>query len=317
MSEHEPRQPGPIGHEPKWNESMYVFWRDPGTGISGWTRIAQQPNQAATSTFVCVARPSGHRYRHFELGAYAEGHRGSERWRGEGLEFWWEDDVLHVRYESSDCAFDLEWRGFYEPVDFHALMATFVEDLGEINAQHVEQSGSVTGTVRVGEVEATVDAMGHRDHSWGHRDTGRMLTSRWMIGCTGPELAWSGVAVLLDSGRLITTGFVVRDGEVIPVRDLGVTLATREDGLSYTTAVAHFELIDDTSLDVTLEDVMVGGVLEVPPWVGIETTGVARVGGRLGIGNCETANNITGGSTTPPMLVTGGAVGQGLSGPSA
>jgi hypothetical protein len=294
---------------------MYVFWRDPRSAISGWTRIAQQPNQQATSTFACIALPTGTRYRVLDHGSFEAHHRADARWRGNGLEFRWDNEVLRVRYASDDCEYDLSWVGFYDPVDFHAIMATFGRDLGEINAQHVEQSGTVRGTLRVGNETFEIDALGHRDHSWGYRDTSQMLASRWMIGTVGPELSWSGVAVLLATGAFIRTGFVVRDGEVVPVTDLDVTLATKEDGLSYVGADARFELFDGTSLAVELSDVVTGGILEVPPWVGIECGAVATAAGHVGVGNCETSNSITGGSITPPLLVTGGAVGQGLTGP--
>ncbi|HEX9684073.1 MAG TPA: hypothetical protein VGA13_13395 [Acidimicrobiales bacterium] len=312
---HEPRRPREVGPEPLWNESMYVFWRDESARVSGWTRIAQQPNAGATSTFACVAlHDDGGRFRMLDLGDYRDGYRDHGRWSGLGQQWWWEDDVLRISHQSDDCSYDLSWSGFYEPVDFHALMATFVEDLGEINAHHVEQSGSVSGRVHIGDREIDIDALGHRDHSWGHRDTGSMLTSRWMIGTVGPDLSWSGVTVLKSDGALIRTGFVVRGGEVTPMTGVEVNLDTKEDGLSYVRGEATFGLVDGSSLAVTLTDVTPGGILEVPPWLGLEASAVATIEGRHGVGNCEVSNNITGGSTAPPVLVTGGATTNGLAG---
>lgn len=308
----EPATPGTVGPEPRWNESMYVFLRDPATAVSVWVRIAQQPNLGATSTFACVALPDGRRFRHFDIGGFEPGQRG-EGWRGNGMEFRNVGSELEVRYSSVDCDIDIAWTGFHHPVDFHRIMASFSDDLGEINAEHVEQSGRATGRIRVGDDDSSIDALGFRDHSWGHRDTANMLTHRWMIGTTGPELSWSGVAVLMADGNLVKTGWVVRDGELTPAKDMDVTLATLEDGLSYTQADATMHLMDGSDLDLTLTDVVVGGVLEIPPGaVVIECSGVATANGGIGVGNCEVSNSITGGTAAPPVLVTGGAVGQGI-----
>ena len=308
----EPQVPGPVGLEAKWNDSMFVFSRDTATGLSTWARIAQQPNDGATSTFVCVLMPDGTRFRFFDLGTFQPGHRAPDRWLGDGLEFQNEGDRIRIRYSAPQCDLDLTWTGFHPPVDFHKIMARFSEELGEINAEHVEQGGEVTGRVRVGDQELDLSGMGYRDHSWGHRSTGSMLAHRWMIGTVGPALSWSGVSILMDGGRLVKTGFVVRDGDLTPVTDMDITVATKEDGMSIVAADSTLHLMDGSSLEVALTDVQVGGVLEVPPLSVVESTGVAVADGKIGVGDCEVSNSLTGGTMAPPVLVTGGAVGQGI-----
>lgn len=316
MTVAEPLEPGGYDRDPDWNESLYTYWYDRAAGVAGWHRIAQRPNRGTVGTFTCIATPSGVRYRHHdEFGPFGRGARDGI-WRGSGLELAWKgDDVQSLRYGSPDCDADLEWRGIHAIVDYRQVALGYDDHLADIAAAHVEQSGRITGVVRVGDEHYTVDALGHRDHSWGHRHLTSLLCTRWLIGTVGPQLSWSA-AVVVVGDMVAEVGYVVRGDDVLAVRSFDIVLATEVDGLSYRRADAVLGLDDGTQLALVLDDVVAGGILRDQPWVGLECAATARVDGLVGVGNCETGSNITGGSNVPPMLVSGGAIGEGLSHPT-
>ena len=116
--------------------------------------------------------------------------------------------------------------------------------VGDLAHGHVETSCRVSGRVQVGEtVVELVDALGHRDRSWGPRDLTSCRNHRWFAGTCGPELCFSFDNILLEPDIPLELGYVVRSGVVDTVTSVDVEVALGPDCLTprSVTAVARCE----------------------------------------------------------------------------
>jgi hypothetical protein len=118
-------------------------------------------------------------------------------------------------------------------------------------AEHYEQAGSYTGTIRIGEKRIPLThATGHRDHSWGRRDISAVEGWTWLTVQFG-----KGAAVNVASfraGRLdIQSGFMSRNGCNYPCRILRLDTAFEDDGL--TQKSVHFVAEDSAGFRMEVE----------------------------------------------------------------
>ena len=125
---------------------------------------------------------------------------------------------LPRRHVTMDLTFDC----FHEPFDFHRSLkkrpisvARFLQKLSPVyllnhlpilpikikavpnmvNAQHYEQGGFVTGTIKIDEEVFPFDGTGQRDHSWGVRDMRVLNNWQWFSCQFGDELAFNAMRV--------------------------------------------------------------------------------------------------------------------------
>lgn len=102
-------------------------------------------------------------------------------------------------------------------------------------ANRLEQTGHVTGSLRVAEQRFEWDRIGHRDHSWGTRDWGVPHHWKWFIAYTETGQVVNGW-IWIAYGEWGFGGYVVRDGITVPVR-----------------SIAHHAEYDDDMVQVRLE----------------------------------------------------------------
>jgi len=91
--------------------------------------------------------------------------------------------------------------------------------------RHVDEVGTVTGTLRIGEREYEIDGRGAKDHSWGVRDWGRPKGWRWvdMSFQDGPELTvWRAT---FDGTTWLDDGAIYADGEADPITSFAERLS--------------------------------------------------------------------------------------------
>lgn len=99
-------------------------------------------------------------------------------------------------------------------------------------AEHYEQAGSYTGTIRIGgrKIDLT-NATGHRDHSWGYRDITAAKSWTWLTVQFGEGLAVN--VACFKAGKLdIVNGYIHRNGRNRPLRKIGLVTEFEGDGLT-------------------------------------------------------------------------------------
>jgi hypothetical protein len=300
--------------DPLWQESTLFCWRDAKAGVGGFLRLAHEPNVAALNCCFGLFTDDGLRFRRNVTGApLAAGDRrdGYFGWGDRiGVTF---DNGAHIRADFPDCSASLRFDDFHPRFDYHAIAAPFATLTGASN--HFEVSGRVTGTVRIGEREITVDALGYRDRSWGRRDWSTSRGTRWWPCVFGPDLTTHLIHLVLPE-RILKVGYVWRGGTTVPIIDSDVVVALESDGITPRGGTGVLHLQGGETLKLR-SDRIDGILLHVRGYSAIETFGTAWLEDgsgavRQGISNLEVSTNATGGNQ-PPVITTGSNSSEGLS----
>jgi hypothetical protein len=301
-----PHRPGP---DPLWQESALFTWYDLANGSGGFLRLGQEPNAGALNCCFGVFAADGRRFRANVSGApLRPGDRGEAHmaWRPHvRIDF---DGAPRIRADFADCDADLRFEDFHPRFDYGALVRG-VRLAGA--AHHFEVSGRITGRIRLGEQQIAVDALGHRDRSWANRDWAPIRSTRWWPCVFGPDLSTHLIHTYRAPGELVKLGYVWRNGRATPVVDSDVLVHLESDALTPRGGEARLRLADGDELSVRCErrDAV---VLHARGYTAVETIGVAKLDGRLGMSNLEVCNNAAGG-THPPAFTLGSNAGEGLS----
>jgi len=158
--------------------------------------------------------------------------------------------------EREGVAVELAFMGAHDPFSYcdnpDGLPAWFAAD-------RYEQTGRLTGRVRVGERVIAVDHPAHRDHSWGVRDWTAAQDWIWFVAYTA-----SGAAVQGWSWRTAeaagAAGYVLRDGRAVPVARIDARPLFDATGAPVALEATVFDT-DGVATRVRLESY---GTLELP-----------------------------------------------------
>jgi hypothetical protein len=99
-------------------------------------------------------------------------------------------------------------------------------------AEHYEQAGSYTGTMRIGDrTIALKNATGHRDHSWGYRDITAAKSWTWLTVQFGEGMAVN--VACFQAGKLdIMSGYMYRNGRNYALREIELETEFEDDGFT-------------------------------------------------------------------------------------
>jgi hypothetical protein len=121
-----------------------------------------------------------------------------------------------MTFRGDDIAIEYSFEALHEAFSYHAnpdgLPSWFAEN-------RMEQTGRVTGQIKVGRRRISLDHVGHRDHSWGHRDWGVPQHWKWFVAYTDSGTAVNGW-IWIAKGEWGFGGYVARDGLTVPVRTI-------------------------------------------------------------------------------------------------
>ena len=254
-----------------WQESDCYWFYDPTSGVGGFHRIGQKPNLATGQITAFVFAAGGERY---VLNDSYSNHRAiapQDRWEtghrvGTHVAEALGDQRMRFSWDAAECSAALE---FYE--SFHTprnWSKTGHSDsfMSNINSDgHLECAGKLRGDVRIGARTYAIDALAHRDRSWGFRDNSRVSMHRYRMfsGTVGPALSFARFLLDLKTGETMVAGFVSRHGIDLDVRDLRVVTAFDSDGLSPMGATAILTLETGEEVKIRCEGVQ-GFVTPVP-----------------------------------------------------
>lgn len=293
-------RPHAPGTDPLWQESSLFVWHDLEQGVAGFWRLGHEPAAGAVNSCFGVFTRDGLRFRSNVTGArLAPGDRGEAHmaW-GPHLKVLW-DGGAAITVDFADCEARLRFADFHPRFDYHAIVAP-EQPLAGVSS-HFEVSGRVTGSLRLGEREFAVDALGYRDRSWGRRDWSQIRGTRWWPCVFGPDLT-THVIHLVRAGRVLKVGYVWRDGRTIPIVDSDVIVTLESDALTPRRGEGLFQLANGETLRVAC-DRADGIVMHVRGYTAVETIGTATLAGRRGLSNLEVCSNAGGGSALPICTV--------------
>ncbi|HKQ83395.1 MAG TPA: hypothetical protein VJS42_14480 [Steroidobacteraceae bacterium] len=226
--------PHPFTDSPIWQESVLLHWYDQRQGIGGWHRIGHEPNNrgghAALWSF--LFDKAGWQYRRcgeVQLSAADTFTHGFGA--GSALRFAYENDAAVWTVNDGPVSARVECRNLFPLVD---PFPPGDEVAAKRFPNHFEVAGRVTGEVSYEGRKTTVAGFGYRDHSWGQRDWERgMLNHRWFTGTLGTELSFAAITAQANTGRLVRTGYIRRNGETIFAQEVDVIAYMEPDGLTH------------------------------------------------------------------------------------
>lgn len=270
----------PLEEASNFNESRYYNFFDSGTGLGGWMRMGNRPNEGYAEMTVCLYKPSG-------AVAFMYGRpkiTGHTAHDAGGLRF----DVVEpyqehrVRYDGpvvvlerprdmedpraafSDnpraaCSLDLAVKAVAKPFGGEPE-AEEGDEMRQLDPEksfakgHTEQHMASVGTVTIGDDRFDVaGALGLRDHSWGPRYWQAVWWYRWLTINLGPDLGMAMTVAGTEAGDRHAHGFVYDrdrygDDHWVPIRDVKLTSDYDDDW--YHHAVHALVTTDDATYPV-------------------------------------------------------------------
>lgn len=293
-----PHLPGP---EESWQESVIVSFYAERSGIGGFCRLAHEPNRRRGNLTCGLFARDGTRFRRSVQGVpISDSDRWAEGFGAAGYSVQW-DGRLRVEGREPECEFSLEIEDLHPRFDYWSLV-TMGRSGDEVAPNHFEAGGNARGTVTLAGREYPVDGLAYRDHSWGPRNWGAVLSHRWFVGTFGPALTFSLVTVHPPGGPFERFGYLIRDGEPCALEDLDVLVDVEPDGLTCRGARAVGRAgADEVRLGCEVLD---GVVLDVGGFVAVEGIARARThDGALGFATLEVSNNARAGRAAPTLAL--------------
>lgn len=253
--------------DPEWNESYYFIFYDKINNIGGMNRAGFKPNKPEGMTFFFMFLPDdtvAAYHQTDDCSSYPDSlsvagvtHQpnsdGSWDYRLNGSMIVVDDPEIlpNVRTQPElikdlvDVDLNLHFAPIHKEYEYSEHMTELSLELGK-NAgdMHWEQIAKITGTIQFGETTYKIkECIGQRDHTFGIRDWTGIDNWFYFVVWFNENLAVNPAAILMDDGRLSTGGFLYRDGENIPLRDIRiVSHEFRQDGIFPETT--KMELVD-------------------------------------------------------------------------
>ncbi|MDE0063455.1 MAG: hypothetical protein OXP09_12620 [Gammaproteobacteria bacterium] len=247
-------------HQPtdaeNWQESDCYWFYDSENQVGGYHRIGQYPNRGTGQVLTFAFKKGGRcfrlikEYQHIECARTETGQTvGSSAVQSLG------DGRINYSWAEPDGGASLEFhQPFYTPRNWTKEVSeheggSSVHD--SMNADgHLEVAGRLKGRLRLGDEEYAVDALAHRDRSWGPRDYMVARQHRMVTGTLGEHLSWVAMIVQMENGFVAKVGYVARNGETTDITDLKVLTEFDWDGFTVSGLRAQLALEDGSQLEL-------------------------------------------------------------------
>jgi hypothetical protein len=254
-------RPHPIGAPPFWQESVVITWADRATGWYGFHRLGHEPHanngQGISTNWVGIVHRDGLRYHRHLNSPLRAADRTEDSFLG--------TDAFSARFSNNrarwiiddpECRMDLVAEDFTPRFDLFRQGGTVVDDFAP---GHIEAGSRVTGTLSLGGQQVAIDGLAYRDHSWGKRDWGTLLSHRWIAGTVGPALTFNAASWHGVDGSLRSFGIVVRDGKIDYATEVDIVVFMEIDAQTHRGGILSLTL--DSGETITLHPKVVDGFL--------------------------------------------------------
>jgi hypothetical protein len=288
-----PHRPSADDH---WQESDWLCFMDVKQKIGGTHRVGQYPNRGQASVVLNCFALDGERY----IGTRAYPASEAQRWdTGQRVGSYIVEalgDMRHrYRWDEPDCSADLIFEdSFYTPRGWQTVSdsSAYKTFMDELNANgHLECSGRLRGAIRIGAREYHIDALAHRDRSWGPREWSVLAQSKMFSGTVGPELSWAALVIQRPPGDWFHSGFVMRNRVAKQVKELRAIVTLDNDGYTQLGGEGRMVLEDGERLSIPIKPVQCfttdyGGV-----FAAVDGLSTVEVNGKLGFVDMGIVNN--------------------------
>ncbi len=238
--------PHPPEAEENWQESDCYWFFDAKAGIGGWQRIGYHPNRPQGQSAIFIYKIGGKRFLRRQIDVDGSRCRRTERGQtvGPASTTCVSPKVMRYTYDEPDASLSLEFvESFYEPRDW----MTGDGYKRETEKGHLECGGRVRGKIRLGDQTYEVDALAHRDRSWGPRSVHGLDVLWFSVGTLGPDLSWAAMKVrYAETGQYAKVGFVARSGASSDLVDVDVNTTFASDGMTPLQSIWKLQTEEET-----------------------------------------------------------------------
>jgi hypothetical protein len=193
-----------------WQESFFFSWFDSGSDATGLARIGYRPSNHTADALLYTMRNGRVEGGYARLNTRYTGTPDPSRLSVGALEFHMSEPMSKWRLLLRDRdEVDLTWTALHAPFDFRAEAPHYLPP--GIADVHMEQSGRVTGTVKMSGATYEIDGLGQRDKSWGVREWRTIEGWNWIPILCGPDFTMN-CTQLINGGRAYPCGYIFHDG---------------------------------------------------------------------------------------------------------
>jgi hypothetical protein len=211
--------PGP---QPGWQESFFFSWFDAQSPAMGLARIGYRPSNHTADALLYTMRNGGVEGGYAKLHSRYTGTPDPSRLRVGALEFHMSEPMSKWRLLlGGRDEVDLTWTALHAPFDYHAEAPAGLYLPSGFADVHMEQSGRVTGSVKMNGATYAIDGLGQRDKSWGVRRWSSIEGWDWITVLFGPDFSMN-CTQLISGGRAYPCGYIFHDGASHAVVELTV-----------------------------------------------------------------------------------------------
>jgi ketosteroid isomerase-like protein len=299
--------------DPDWQESVYLAWRDAGSGLGGNHRIGNEAGRGTANLWCGVYHQDGTRFRW--NGEELELHRLEKHGLTAGPQRLFHDgDRLRFVLDGEGCAVDLE----IEDAPGSLVMATAeaFSGSGTIFSNNYHVFCTVRGTATLDGRTVTVEAPAWRDHSWGVRRWDSFVASRSCAGSFGSSVQFRYGSMVGANGRFFRYGALIRDGSPVEVVGTEMLVEVDDDGIRCPAADVRFHLAGGGLTTVRIETI--GGMMGVTRQrFGWESVGDVSIDGEPGGWGFLEVNNNPRNGHDPPVFVLADGLTNGVVRPAS
>ena len=225
--EHLQHPPGP---EIEWNESYYFNFYDPRNRVGGFTRIGFKPNKREAVGYMFLFYKDEILKVIFREEVETVPERievGSLRYLPEWT-LTFSGNMAGEKSTIRKVSVELGYSPLHTEFSYLECVTPQQHEIGRVVCEdHYEQMGLVTGHITVDSHSHDISALGERDHSWGERDWNAPDLWIYATAPFSPEFGIN-IAQMLLKREEISTGFVMKNGENTPVRDVRTETITEK-----------------------------------------------------------------------------------------
>lgn len=287
------------GPDIDWQESVFLAWRDPVTGIGGDHRIGNELNRGVSNMWCGVYTDAKNRFR-----LNAEGIALQRLENAYGLQcgpqrMFHDGRSLRFLLDTDDCRVDLEITDI--PLSEHWLENTGVMLTSQSN--HYDIHCTVKGTARIADQSVAVSGYGWRDHSWGVRKWDQILHHRCLSGNFGEGYIFDFFSMLFANGTLVKGGRITENGNRESIHSFDFVVGMADDCLTAQSATVRGRRPSGQEFDLHF-DLADGVVVQTREYVGVEAVGeIKTTGTKPGFGYFALSSNARAGRAFPVLAL--------------
>lgn len=304
--------PHAIGKDECWNESVWLHFLDPETGVNGILRIGHEPNwQGGHSAIWTLVQTPNWCYKRDGLTPLKSGDLTATGFKSAGTH--------SFDFTGRGCHWVVKDRDFFLDltiVDYHAPLSFWPKhsEMESIAPNHTEGPGSVSGTIVIkGEEFKLVNVLGYRDHSWGARHWDNLRSHRWVGTNFGPDFNCNAMCWLDEKENLGRYGYVRRGETIYVTHDVDIVTFMEPDGISHRGGICRYNLSTGEHVEISCTPVYKGLISRHHTLALNDTMCWAKYGDRIGATCFESNNNRQAGVLVPQQHgIVRGVVDNGI-----